>query len=664
MRQGETLLFELPFRFRSSSRSTSSSVTPSPVCSQLGNPEIISNFQFDRDTLLPSHQAQIKKVARCVVASQRSTNLVRSLRLVGHTDPAGPDAYNLALGRRRAERVQHHLKQQIEALAPGLSGKIRFVVESLGERKPTGKGVIHDRRVEIFLLRQEQPLPSCTPFLPANPSRNWTDYIAAPTTGRITPLINGRESGGGKQPKRDRAEAFEAMEQLIITLGPNDLIYLSAWQFDPRVATRTLIPGASNWGLLLQQKALQGVKVRIIMTDFDSLSGGLHDAVYKVFLPELDQRINELPKLQRDNLKYIVSRHPATALRRNVAVHHQKFMVIRKGTETVAFCGGLDISFLRTPTDWNSGKSGDNRIQAWHDIHTKLEGLIARDLEREFILRWNRENNASVVAPRPGWKGFETLTQPPVSPIDQSSNRNPHRVQMLRTVSVQGSTIPPTIQQTTRDDFWQMYKRLIDCAKKFILLENQYFREVRLADELIKRAKQMPDLRVMIVVPAALDDGDDLITRHGQALQHEFFTKLAANINPKQLRVYTMSGRFVHSKFILIDDLAMSISSANANPRSFQLDTELGILVESSTVTRSFRLRLWSHNLGIPQSIIKTWAIDQFFAKWDGIAATNQSRTSRPDQLLGEGIIPFVNRVKGSKSRVIPDVLAESVYSP
>ena len=49
--------------------------------------------------------------------------------------------------------------------------------------------------------------PSCSAFLPANPSKNYEDYVAAPTTGRMTLMINGRNSGG-PGPHVDLAEAF------------------------------------------------------------------------------------------------------------------------------------------------------------------------------------------------------------------------------------------------------------------------------------------------------------------------------------------------------------------------------------------------------------------------------------------------------------------------
>jgi outer membrane protein OmpA-like peptidoglycan-associated protein len=339
---------------------------PTAVCSQVSRPEVLDRFEHNKDGVRSFHQSQVRKIAQCVVASQRSSAPIRSLRLVGHSDSSGMDAYNLTLGRRRAERVQDSLKQQIEALQRGLSGKLSFAVESLGERKPTRKGAAYDRRVEVFLLRQTAPMPPpfCNPFLPTNPSENWTDYIAAPTTGRMTPLINGRDAGGGTRSAIDRVEAFATMERILDTLAPNDTIYLVAWQFDPRVPLINPKPGVADWGLLFRQKAQQGVKIRIIMTDFDPLSGGykdygggLHGQVYKEFLPVLNQRISELPNPQRDNLKYIMSRHPVTALTRNVATHHQKFMVIRKGMETIAFCGGLDISWLRTSHYWRNPKN-------------------------------------------------------------------------------------------------------------------------------------------------------------------------------------------------------------------------------------------------------------------------------------------------------------------
>ena len=492
---------------------------------------------------------------------------------------------------------------------------------------------------------------SCDLFLPTVNSKNYEDYVAAQTTGRVIPLINGRNSGG-TGPNVDIAEAFDQMQAAVESLKAGASVYLAAWQFDPNIALTAPNPGgAKTWGELFRDKATLGVKIRVIMTEYDTIAP-FHGQLHNQYLPAFDKLIDSLPNAARDNLKYLVSAHPATFFKRLAGSHHQKFMVVLNGVTTTAFCGGLDIAFLRTPAFWNN-----KSLFAWHDIHSRLEGLIARDLEKEFVLRWNREKGQSTVAARPGWKGMDTLKQLPASAPDRAKDRNQHKVQMLRTVSVQGRLV--AIQSTRRDDVWQAYGRLIKCANEFLYMENQYFREPQLADLIVQRAKAKPELVVIIVVPAQIDDEPNAITAKGQYLQHEFFDRLFAGMNPKKLRVYTMFKRFIHSKFILIEDRALSLGSANANPRSFQLDTELNVLLEDAEAVRKFRLRLWAHDLGDSESNIAGWAVTDFIAEWDAVAKANQKLISKPDDMTGEGVIPFDYKTIPGRKNAIPDVLTE-----
>ena len=87
------------------------------------------------------------------------------------------------------------------------------------------------------------------------------------------------------------------------------------------------------------------MKIRILLTDFSFIFKDQHEKLYKTFLPTLDTLIADSPKAaSRDNLKDVVSLHPATHMRVHVATHHQKFMVLKTGESTTAFCGGLDCS--------------------------------------------------------------------------------------------------------------------------------------------------------------------------------------------------------------------------------------------------------------------------------------------------------------------------------
>ena len=59
----------------------------------------------------------------------RANTSVKKLELEGHCDPLGSEAYNIGLGRRRAEQVKNFLKKQ------GVSAD-KLEVISFGEEKP------------------------------------------------------------------------------------------------------------------------------------------------------------------------------------------------------------------------------------------------------------------------------------------------------------------------------------------------------------------------------------------------------------------------------------------------------------------------------------------------------------------------------------------------
>src|SRR6185436_8614089 len=126
-------------------------------------------------------------------------------------------------------------------------------------------------------------------------------------------------------------------------------------------------------------------------------------AAFKSNLDDCARIVESLPVEARDRFKYILSMHPARVFDprkllnagtrsspfTEVGMHHQTFMVLKNAGGTIAYCGGLDLSPPRTPPAWRAG------CPIWHDVHARLKGLIALDLEREFVERWNREKDRS-----------------------------------------------------------------------------------------------------------------------------------------------------------------------------------------------------------------------------------------------------------------------------
>jgi phosphatidylserine/phosphatidylglycerophosphate/cardiolipin synthase-like enzyme len=515
---------------------------------------------------------------------------------------------------------------------------------------------------ETIAKRRLNPGAACSVFLPDNPSNEYEQYVNPPTTGRITFLLNGRTSGVA------HTEAFDEMQKAVESLGSGDSIYLSAFMLNPTKLTVTR-SGMATWGDLFVSKARAGVKIRILLT-------GIPDPGpdWRSNIEDLKSLVGKLTDSAKENLKFVMSMHPARlnfkeqlgfdihkrgvflkavenvatgGTSRDVGTHHQKFMVVRKSGRTIAFCGGLDISPQRTPEGWSSGF-------IWHDIHTMLEGRIARELEREFVLRWNQEKSKTKSGILSGWKSLEELKLSSVDRADQVADKNTQKLQMLRTVSVGATTA-----DVRRDDVWQGYFKLIGCARKFLYIENQYLHEVALAKAIVKQTEAEPSLIVMVVVSADTDDPENPFTEHGRAQQNECFTTLFAGIAPDRLRVYSMHGRLVHSKLILIDDRALSIGSTNADPRDFFMDTQLNVMLDDPKGVTLFRHKLWSHDLAVSEEIVKSWGVGEFMGKWDEIAKANEKLTVSPDKLPGEGVISFDPRTVAGKRSRIADVLTE-----
>jgi outer membrane protein OmpA-like peptidoglycan-associated protein len=116
---------------------------------------VLDHFAFDRQDLSTAHRQILARLARVIVASQRTVRPVKTVVLVGHTDNAGQAAYNQGLGLRRARAVRLGLRQALARLSPSLSRALRIVTRSRGESRPvtsnaTPAGRARNRRVVVY----------------------------------------------------------------------------------------------------------------------------------------------------------------------------------------------------------------------------------------------------------------------------------------------------------------------------------------------------------------------------------------------------------------------------------------------------------------------------------------------------------------------------------
>jgi OOP family OmpA-OmpF porin len=102
-------------------------------------------YDFDKSTLKPEGKATLDKIARDL-----SKIKLEVIIAVGNTDSVGTDAYNMALGQRRAQSVKAYLTSK------GVDGS-RIYTESKGESNPvasnaTAEGRAKNRRTDIEVV--------------------------------------------------------------------------------------------------------------------------------------------------------------------------------------------------------------------------------------------------------------------------------------------------------------------------------------------------------------------------------------------------------------------------------------------------------------------------------------------------------------------------------
>ena len=115
-------------------------------------------FDFDKAIIKPEYEDIIRKLA---ATTQANKNV--KVSVVGHTDTVGSDAYNYALGGRRAEAVQKMLIEygipsaQIVAVSAGK--------EDLKVWTPDNTPNAENRRVRVVKETQYLEQPEPTPII-------------------------------------------------------------------------------------------------------------------------------------------------------------------------------------------------------------------------------------------------------------------------------------------------------------------------------------------------------------------------------------------------------------------------------------------------------------------------------------------------------------------
>jgi len=219
---------------------------------------------------------------------------------------------------------------------------------------------------------------------------------------------------------------------------------------------------------------------------------------------------------------------------------HRKLLVI---DGWLGFTGGVGIA-----DEWMGSADAPEH---WRDTHYQVEGPVVAQFQAAFLDNWMK-THATVLH---GDAYFPVIAE-----------QGPHRGQMFKSSPMEGS-------ESAR----LMYLLSITAAEKSLRVGNAYFVPDDLVTEtLIAAVRRGVTVEVMVPGPHL----DSILVRHSS--RHRWGSLLENGV-----RIYEYQPTMYHCKVMIIDDLWVSVGSANFDNRSFRLNDEANLNVFG----REFALR-------------------------------------------------------------------------
>ncbi len=277
---------------------------------------------------------------------------------------------------------------------------------------------------------------------------------------------------------------------------------------------------AQQFSDALTERARAGVQVHVLI---DWLGSG-----------KIDSRLlNKMEEAGVDVEKY----NPLVIYRLARVNHrdHRKLLIV---DGRIGFTGGAGIA-----SEWEGNAEAPNH---WRDTQFKLEGPAVAQMQAVFLSNWMR-STGEVLA------GNDFF--PPLQPVGDEY------------AQVFGSS-PRDGTETVR----LMYLLSIAAARKSIRISTPYFVPGnKTEDQLVEACKR--GVKVEILVPGAKTDVP--IVRH--ASRSRWGRLLQAGVH-----FYEYQPTMYHCKAVIVDDIWVSVGSANVDNRSFQLNDEANLNVYST----------------------------------------------------------------------------------
>lgn len=276
---------------------------------------------------------------------------------------------------------------------------------------------------------------------------------------------------------------------------------------------------------LLIEKALQGVKVRLIYDGYGSRG------LKKSFLR----------KFQESGIQTACF-SPVTFPFLNRRIHYRNHRKILIVDGRIGFVGGINIG------DEYLGSS--ENFSDWRDTHIKIEGDAVKILQSIFLQDWYLITKEKLVD-----NSYFPKLEIPVG-------------EELIQIGASGPDSP-------WKPIMQMYFSMIATAQESIYLTTPYFIPNESILTALKNAA-LSGLDVRIIIPGKPDN------------RFVFWASFSylKDLLPAGVRVYQYQKGFIHSKTLIVDSLISSVGTANLDRRSFNLNYEVNAFLYSQKIAQ------------------------------------------------------------------------------
>lgn len=430
---------------------------------------------------------------------------------------------------------------------------------------------------------------------------------------------------------------FSALRQALTRAEHS--VFILGWDIDSRMR---LSPDAPTDGLPAELRDFlnalcrrkRGLRIYVLSWDFAMVF-----ALEREFLPAARQHWQAHRRLSFQ----LDGNHPAGAS------HHQKVVVI---DHQLAFVGGLDLTIRRWDTHHHLADE-PRRVDPdgkpyppFHDVQCMVDGEAARALGDLAAQRWLLATGRHARVPdartrdasADGWP--DTVT-PDITDVPVGISR----------------TFPARDDTPAISEIRELHVDAIAAARDSIYLENQYFSSGLIADAFAERLRE-PDGPDIALVSRRTESGWLEEASMG-VLRARLYRALRRADPRERFKLYCphVPGLGdacvnVHAKVMAVDDRLLTIGSANLSNRSFGLDTECNLVIESrgdariAAAIRAMRDRLLCEHLAVTPDALAQ-ALDQHPRLNEAVASLHRAE--------GRTLQPFAPEVPAEIDAALPD---------